>query len=86
MVRIAVTGLGVVTPVGIGRQEAWTNLLAGRLGFAPVESFDTAAFNVHLGAEVRGFSPLPWVRNQDADRMGRASQMAIALRTASRKA
>jgi 3-oxoacyl-[acyl-carrier-protein] synthase II len=78
MRRIAVTGLGVVTPVGIGRQEVWTNLLAGRLGFAPVESFDTAAFNVHLGAEVRGFSPLPWVRNQDAGRMGRASQMAIA--------
>jgi 3-oxoacyl-[acyl-carrier-protein] synthase II len=76
--RIAVTGLGAVTPVGIGREEMWANLLAGRLGFAPVESFDTKAFNVHLGAEVRGFSPAPYVRRLDPARMGRASQLAIA--------
>jgi 3-oxoacyl-[acyl-carrier-protein] synthase II len=76
--RIAVTGLGAVTPVGIGREELWTNLLAGRLGFAPVESFDTKAFNVHLGAEVRGFSPAPYVRRLDPARIGRASQLAIA--------
>ena len=53
--RIAVTGLGAVTPVGAGREEMWASLLAGKLGFAPVESFDTSAFNVHLGAEVRGY-------------------------------
>ncbi|HEV3456898.1 MAG TPA: beta-ketoacyl-[acyl-carrier-protein] synthase family protein [Thermoanaerobaculia bacterium] len=76
--RIAVTGLGAVTPVGSGRDELWANLLAGRLGFAPVESFDTKAFSVHLGAEVRGFSPGPYVRRLDARRMGRASQLAIA--------
>jgi 3-oxoacyl-[acyl-carrier-protein] synthase II len=76
--RIAVTGLGAVTPVGSGREELWANLLAGRLGFAPVESFDTKAFSVHLGAEVRGFSPGPYVRRLDARRMGRASQLAIA--------
>jgi 3-oxoacyl-[acyl-carrier-protein] synthase II len=76
--RIAVTGLGVVTPLGTGKQEVWANLLAGRLGFAPVSSFDTKAFNVHLGAEVRGFSPSPYVRRLDGARMGRASQLAIA--------
>jgi 3-oxoacyl-[acyl-carrier-protein] synthase II len=76
--RIAVTGLGAVTPVGIGREEVWTNLLAGQLGFAPVESFDTKAFNVHLGAEVRGFSSAPYLRRLDPARIGRASQLAIA--------
>jgi 3-oxoacyl-[acyl-carrier-protein] synthase II len=76
--RIAVTGIGAVTPVGIGRQELWASLLAGRLGFAPVESFDTSAFNVHLGAEVRGFAAGPYVRTLDAARLGRASQLAIA--------
>jgi 3-oxoacyl-[acyl-carrier-protein] synthase II len=76
--RIAVTGLGAVTPVGTGKEEVWANLLAGRLGFAPVASFDTKAFSVHLGAEVRSFSPAPYVRRLDPARLGRASQLAIA--------
>src|SRR5579864_1945054 len=76
--RIAVTGIGAVTPLGIGREELWRGLLAGRHGFAPVESFDTSAFRVHLGAEVRGFSPAPYVRTLDPARVGRASQFAIA--------
>jgi 3-oxoacyl-[acyl-carrier-protein] synthase II len=76
--RIAVTGLGLVTPIGIGREDVWNGLLAGRSGFAPVESFDTRLFNVHLGAEVRGFEPGPYVRRLDSSRLGRASQLAIA--------
>jgi 3-oxoacyl-[acyl-carrier-protein] synthase II len=76
--RIAVTGIGLVTPIGAGREEVWGGLLAGRSGFAPVESFDTKAFSVHLGAEVRGFDPAPWVRRQDPAAMGRASLLAVA--------
>jgi 3-oxoacyl-[acyl-carrier-protein] synthase II len=76
--RIAVTGLGLVTPIGAGRAEVWDGLLAGRSGFAPVESFDTHAFSVHLGAEVRGFDPVPWVRRLDPAALGRASLLAIA--------
>jgi 3-oxoacyl-[acyl-carrier-protein] synthase II len=76
--RIAVTGLGVVTPVGTGQEEMWRNLLAGRCGFSPVASFDTAAFSVHLGAEVQGFDATPHVRVLDRERLGRASQFAIA--------
>jgi 3-oxoacyl-(acyl-carrier-protein) synthase len=70
--RVAVTGLGLVTPIGVGREKVWTGLLAGRSGFAPVESFDTRAFNVHLGAEVRGFDPDPFVRKLDPGAVGRA--------------
>jgi 3-oxoacyl-[acyl-carrier-protein] synthase II len=77
-VRVAVTGLGLVTPIGAGRDEVWEGLLGGRSGFAPVESFDTGRFTVHLGAEVRGFDPEPWVRTLDPSRLGRASQLAIA--------
>jgi 3-oxoacyl-[acyl-carrier-protein] synthase II len=76
--RVAVTGLGLVTPIGAGREEVWAGLLAGRSGFAPVESFDTRAFNVHLGAEVRGFRAEPYVRRLDPAALGRASQFAIA--------
>lgn len=75
---IAVTGLGLVTPIGAGREEVWEGLLAGRSGFAPVESFDTRAFSVHVGAEVRGFRPEGYVRRMDPARLGRASQLAIA--------
>src|ERR1700687_3932710 len=78
VMRIGVTGLGAVTPVGTGKDEVWASLLAGRLGFAPVEAFDTKAFNVHMGAEVQGFSPVPYVLRLDPQRMGRASQLAIA--------
>ena len=77
-VRIAVTGLGWVTPIGAGREEVWEGLLAGRSGFAPVESFDTRLFNSHLGAEVRGFDPAPYARRQDPASLGRASLLAIA--------
>ena len=76
--RMAVTGLGLVTPIGAGREEVWKGLLAGRSGFAPVESFDTRAFSVHLGAEVRGFQAEPYVRYLDCRSLGRASQLAIA--------
>jgi 3-oxoacyl-[acyl-carrier-protein] synthase II len=76
--RIAVTGIGVVTPIGTGRQEFWDNLLAGASGFAPVESFDTGRHTVHLGAEVKGFDGERWVRRLDPGYLGRASQMAIA--------
>jgi 3-oxoacyl-[acyl-carrier-protein] synthase II len=76
--RVVVTGLGAVTPVGAGREEVWDHLLAGQSGFAPVESFDTSKYSVHLGAEVRGFDPAPWVRKLDPSRLGRASQLAVA--------
>ncbi len=75
---MVVTGLGLVTPVGIGRQEVWEALLAGTSGFAPVASFDTAKFSVHLGGEVKGFDPAPFVHGRDPAALGRASQLAIA--------
>ncbi len=75
---IAVTGLGAVTSLGTGHEALWDSLLAGRCGFSPVSSFDTARFSVHLGGEVRGFDPAPWVRRLDVTRLGRASQLAIA--------
>jgi 3-oxoacyl-[acyl-carrier-protein] synthase II len=76
--RVVVTGLGAVTPVGAGAAETWEALLAGRSGFAPVESFDTGRFPVHVGAEVRGFDPARWLQTLPPERLGRASQLAAA--------
>ncbi len=76
--RIAVTGIGAVTPVGTGRAELWESLLAGRSGFSPVASFDTSRHSVHLGAEIHGFRPEDHLRRLDPARLGRASQLAVA--------
>jgi 3-oxoacyl-[acyl-carrier-protein] synthase II len=76
--RIVVTGIGVVTPIGTGRERFWSNLLAGRCGIAPVASFDTSGYSVHRGAEVKDFRARDYLLNLDAAHLGRASQFAIA--------
>jgi len=76
--QIVITGIGVVTPVGTGCEEFWSNLLDGQSGIAPVKSFDTSAYNVHRGAEVKEFTAGDFVLNLDAAHLGRASQFAIA--------
>ena len=76
--RVAITGLGLVTPVGIGRGAFWEAILAGRHGFAPVRSFDTSRLPVHLGAEIEDFRPADHVRKLDPVALGRASQLAVA--------
>jgi 3-oxoacyl-[acyl-carrier-protein] synthase II len=76
--RVVVTGIGVVTPIGTGRERFWTNLLEGRSGIGPVKSFDTSAYSVHRGAEVHDFEAENYLSNLDAAHLGRASQFAIA--------
>jgi 3-oxoacyl-[acyl-carrier-protein] synthase II len=76
--RVVITGIGVVTPIGTGREPFWTNLLEGRCGIAPVTSFDTSRYNVHCGSEVRDFHAEDYILNLDAAHLGRASQFAIA--------
>ncbi|HEX2253251.1 MAG TPA: beta-ketoacyl-[acyl-carrier-protein] synthase family protein [Thermoanaerobaculia bacterium] len=77
-VPIAVTGIGAVTPVGSGSLVVWEALLAGRSGISEVESFDTSAYSVHRGAEVKGFRPEEHLRRLDPSGVGRASQLAAA--------
>ena len=77
MQRIVVTGLGVITSIGIGWQNFWQSLLAGRHGFGPVESFDTSAFRVNRGGEIKSFAPEKHVTKLDPTSIGRASQLAI---------
>jgi 3-oxoacyl-[acyl-carrier-protein] synthase II len=72
MRRVVITGLGLVTPIGAGRELFWKNLTAGVNGIGPVESFDTSAFPVHLGAEVKDFDP------SGNEALGRGSQLAVA--------
>jgi 3-oxoacyl-[acyl-carrier-protein] synthase II len=76
--RIVITGIGTVTPLGVGCEPFWHNLLAGRCGVDQVRAFDTKAYKVHRGAEVKEFHAAKYVSNLDLSRLGRTSQFAIA--------
>jgi 3-oxoacyl-[acyl-carrier-protein] synthase II len=76
--RVVVTGVGLVSPLGIGTEASWQGLLAGRSGAAPITLFDTAQFSVRFAAEVKGFDPLAWVDRKDVKKMDRFIQFAVA--------
>lgn len=75
---IAVTGLGMVTSIGAGREEFWNALIAGKCGFGPVRSFNTSGYSVHLGAEILEFDPQAHIARLNPSTIGRSSQLAIA--------
>ena len=56
-VRVVITGLGAITPIGSTVQEFWNGLAEGRNGVAPISTFDTTRYSVKLAAEVKGFNP-----------------------------
>jgi 3-oxoacyl-[acyl-carrier-protein] synthase II len=76
--RVVITGLGVVSSIGIGWQEFWENLLAGKSGISPVTSFDTANQFTHNGGEVKQFKPEEFITQAHQVDLSRASQMALA--------
>lgn len=77
MRRVVVTGIGVISPVGTGKDTFWNALLAGKSGIGPVTAFDSTNYAAHIGGEVRDFEPARHVKKQRPAEMGRASQMAI---------
>ena len=76
--RVVVTGLGVVASNGTGKDEFWRAITEGVTGIGEVTSFDTSSLQSHLAAEVPDFQPQHFVKRQRAEKMGRASQLAIA--------
>ncbi len=76
--RVAVTGMGVVTPIGTGRDEFLKALKEGKTGFAPITAFDTSEYKVKLAAEVKDFDPEAFMDKKAARRMERFSQFAVA--------
>jgi 3-oxoacyl-[acyl-carrier-protein] synthase II len=76
--RVVVTGLGLVSAVGIGTEETWRNVLAGRSGVAPITQFDTTGFAATIAAEVKGFDPLQYIEKREVKKMGRFIQFAMA--------
>jgi 3-oxoacyl-[acyl-carrier-protein] synthase II len=76
--RVVVTGIGMVTPLGIGKQEFYRRLFSGETGIAEIKSFDTSTFPSHLGAEVTNFNPRDFISVKNMRRMDKISLMAAA--------
>ena len=76
--RVVVTGLGAVTPVGIGTEAFWNSLKAGQVGIDRITQFDTEKFKVKLAAEVKDFKAADFMDVKSARRMERFSQFAVA--------
>lgn len=77
--RVVITGLGVVSPVGNGKEEFWNNLLAGKPGVGPITQFDATDFPVRIAGEVKDFDPVALAGDRKTVRhMDRYTQFAVA--------
>jgi len=76
--RVVVTGIGLVSPLGVGKREFSPRLFSGETGIAEITSFDTSSFPSHLGAEARDFEPRDFITAKSLRRMDRLSTMVVA--------
>jgi len=76
--RVVVTGIGLVSPMGMGVEENWTNLLAGKSGIDHVTKFDVSQYASRIAGEVKGFDPLDFLGKKEARKMDLFIQYAIA--------
>lgn len=76
--RVVITGLGAVTPIGIGVDNFWEGLITGKNGIGPVTHFDISDFRSKLAAEVKDFNPEKWIAKKSVRRMDRFTHFGIA--------
>lgn len=76
--RVVVTGLGTVTPLGIGVEETWNALVNGVSGAGPITHFDASLFKTQFACEVKGFDPTKYLDRKEARKFDRYAQMAVA--------
>ena len=76
--RVVVTGLGLITPVGIGMSESWANIISGQSGIGKITKFDCSTYPSQVAGEVKNFDPLLYIPPKDARRMDTFIQFGIA--------
>jgi 3-oxoacyl-[acyl-carrier-protein] synthase II len=76
--RVVVTGIGLVSALGIGTSETWKGLLAGQSGVTRITRFDVSGFATQIAAEVQGFDPQAFIEKKDIKKMDLFIQYAIA--------
>ncbi len=76
--RVVVTGVGMVTPLGLDAESTWESLVAGESGAGPITRFDTADYAVRFACELKEYDPTIWIERKQARRMDRFAQMALS--------
>jgi 3-oxoacyl-[acyl-carrier-protein] synthase II len=76
--RVVITGMGVITAVGLNVDTLWDSLLAGRSGVGPITRFDPAAYPSRIAAQINDFDPGQWIDRKEARRMSRPTQIIVA--------
>jgi 3-oxoacyl-[acyl-carrier-protein] synthase II len=76
--RVVITGIGILSPVGIGVRENWDAVVSGRSGIGPVTQFDATGFPSTIAGEVKGFDPKAFLSEKDTRRMDRFIQLGMA--------
>jgi 3-oxoacyl-[acyl-carrier-protein] synthase II len=76
--RVVVTGVGLLSAVGIGTEESWAAIRAGSNGISRIEQFDASLFNCRIAGEIKTFDPQKYIERKEIKKMGRFIQLAIA--------
>jgi len=76
--RVVITGIGLVTPLGIGTRATWEALVSGRSGIGPITRFDAARFSSRIAGELKSFDPADFIDRKEARRMDPFIQYALA--------
>jgi len=79
--RVVVTGLGLITPLGLGVETTWENLISGKSGIGKITCFDTSAFPTQIAGEVKNFNPGDFIEVKDIKKMDRFIHLAVAAAT-----
>ena len=75
--RVVVTGVGLLTPLGLGTEATWEAIRAGKSGVGRITQFDASAFSCQIAGEVKGFDPASYIEKKEIKKMGRFIQFAI---------
>jgi len=76
--RVVITGIGVLSPLGLDSESTWQALLAGKSGIGPITKFDASAYACRIAGEVRGFDPLNFLERKDVRKMDSFTHYAVA--------
>ncbi|MDA8105471.1 MAG: beta-ketoacyl-ACP synthase II [Nitrospiraceae bacterium] len=80
-IRVVVTGLGLITPVGIGVEKSWSGLLGGKSGIRRITQFDASTFATQIAGEVEGFKPEDYIELKEIKKMDRFIHFGVAAST-----